>query len=262
MTEERTEAPGSTLSDLGGLSYDALLNAAQLTDSMDNGALASLLYHANTVPLTPGWLQLIPDQSAAEQFVLRDAVTKDQLHQSWAFRPDSHWLYWVPRGENQQPLPRFKLYVSSMPEDAGEALAAAIGVLVDHGAPRFKVAREPRRLLRPDRMVVYLRSKSQLLDLAADLVEPLAGFSAQGVPFTGVLHQSGILSWGLDPQFPARQYGSSWRTWVTRKLGAYLQASDAPTAQGRVEFVLSRMLEDGVDSIDWVPLRKSLDLDQ
>ena len=124
-----------------------------------------------------------------------------------------------------------KLYVSSRPDDAADVLRRTVEVMADGDAPPFKVTRLPRGLLRPDRLVVYVRSNQELDDLTAALEPALADYRPQGVPFTAPAGRSGIVSWGADPPASVREFGASWRRWVTRKLAAYLCASDADDAR-------------------------------
>ncbi len=237
--------------DVAALSMAVLRVAAELTHSMESGALASLLYASNWSPLTPSWRSRFPDTDAVEQFLFGDAGAVDASR--WRGRPDAHWFHFEPVDRATGSPHRWKLYVSPGPVAAPEALRLALPVLADHGRPPFKITKSPRGLLRPDRMVVYLRSQAELERLGEALEGPLADLPAQGVPFTAGLHHSGITSWGYDPPPSVKAYGASWRQWLSKKLGAYLHASDADQPEGRVRFALAKIAEDGVDPSTWRP---------
>ncbi len=238
---------------LTALSNGILLVAAHLSASTDTAALAQLLYHANSVPLSPQWLRRVPDPQAAEGLLLGDATTRGTLEAHWHSRSDRHWLYFTPRARGRRAVRR-KLYVSVLPDDSPGALSAAVEVMAQTRTAQFKVARQARALLRPDRMVIYLASPEELDELAGGLAHPLAGLRPQGVPFSGELGGSAALSWGADPPARVRSFAKSWRTWVTRKLAAYLRAADAADAEGRADFARARLAEEGVDLETWAPL--------
>lgn len=102
-------------------------------------------------------------------------------------------------------------------------------------------------------MVVYVRSRPELDDLATGLRPSLDGFAAQGVPFTASLHPTGVLSWGHDPPSEVRPFAPSWRRWLTKKLASYLSASDASDPAERVAFAHRCLIADGVDPSTWSP---------
>jgi hypothetical protein len=235
---------------LASLSHQVLLSVAGLVGSTNSETSATLLYVANSVPLSPRWLAGVPDAVAVEKALIAPTVAK-HLDDSWRRRNDYHWMHWAPQRTFHRASPRLKLYLSSSLSDVGRAFTAAIPILADLGAPPFKVARTPRGLLRPDRMVIYPSGQGQLLELTASLAGALSALDSQGVPFTTGLDAGGMLSWGCDPDESAVGYATSWRQWLTRKLGAYLHASDAPSPDQRVAFVLAKIAEDGVDPISF-----------
>jgi hypothetical protein len=238
--------------DLRRLSDGALAAAAQLCRTTDGHGLASFLYLANWVPFSPVWARRFPDVPALEQFLVGDDAVGSLLARRWRPRHDAQWFHWEPRTPVRSSTTR-KLYVSSRPDDAADVLRRTVEVMADGDAPPFKVTRLPRGLLRPDRLVVYVRSSQELDDLAAALEPALTGYRPQGVPFTASAGRSGIVSWGVDPPASVREFGASWRRWVTRKLAAYLCASDADDAPGRAAFARARIHDDGVDPASWAP---------
>jgi hypothetical protein len=241
------------IADVRALSLAVLRTAAELTHSMESGALATFLYVSNWTPLTPSWLARFPGTDAVERFVLAEPEVASYLSVGWRTRHDAHWFHFEPAERPTASPHRYKLYLSPRPASAPDALRRALPVLVDHGAPPFKISRTPRGLLRPDRMVIYFRSLADLHRVGDALADPLGDMPAQGVPFTAALAPSGLTSWGYDPPPSVKAYGASWRQWLTKKLAAYLHASDADHAEGRVQFALSKVAEDGVDPDTWRP---------
>jgi hypothetical protein len=98
-----------------------------------------------------------------------------------------------------------------------------------------------------------------MLGVADALLVELRDVPAHGVPFTGTLAPSGVLSWGLDPPsddaLPEWRERESWRLWVTNRLALYLLTAKqsrcaSPSAW---DFALHRLCLDGVDVKTWTP---------
>jgi hypothetical protein len=129
----------------------------------------------------------------------------------------------------------------------------AVRVFADQQVRAFKISNNARGILRPDRVVAYLADEAHARRVGTALVDALGAATPQGVPFTAPVAGSGLVSYGLDPPQPIAAYGPSWRRWVTRKLAAYLQASDASTAVDRARFALRCLEADGIDTRTWTP---------
>jgi hypothetical protein len=135
-----------------------------------------------------------------------------------------------------------------------EAVAGGLGSAP--GVRAFKVGADVAGLCRPDKVVVYFDRLDDLHDAAGRLRERLDGCPAQGVPFTAAVTLDGLLSWGADPPVPGhRAAATSWRLWVSERLGDYL--CDARTSRpGELEpaqFALERLRLAGIDTETWVP---------
>ena len=115
-------------------------------------------------------------------------------------------------------------------------------------------------LLRPDKLVAYCGTYEQLAELARELQSALAGCPAQGVPFTGIIDEAGLLSWGTDP--PGERLSTagmdreSWRLWVTNQLAvALIAARAAETEVSPARFAVERLSLEGVDTRTWTPMQ-------
>ena len=80
----------------------------------------------------------------------------------------------------------------------------------------------------------------------------LRGVAAQGVPFSGALDTSGIVSWGRDLD------GRSWRSWCCAALARELVAArqrlgPAATAERVADAALDALGRAGLDVVDWHP---------
>jgi hypothetical protein len=231
---------------LADLSAAALLTAAAIAPGSDSAITARLLYHANWLPLTPAWLVRFPDDDAVGCAVGADGRSAGP----WRQTADHSWIHWTLPGGTRLSSP-YKVYVSVVPDDLPLAFERCRAVFERHRTRTFKLARQPRAILRPDRLVAYAATRAETDALLADLTPALADCRGQGVPFTA--GDSLALSWARDPPAGVAAFGASWRAWVTRKLAAYLHASDAPEASGRVAFACARLGDDGVDTATWAP---------
>lgn len=235
------------------VSSEWLLAAAGAVSSMHSTETMELLYHANWLPFSPAWSRRFPGSGAVNELVSADSKTAACLRARWTKSTDASWLHFSLRTSATSLSMPFKLYVSVAPVALRAAFPLIVAVLADHGAPTFKFSRTPRNLLRPDRMVVYTGSFSELQNVGSCLVDVIGDLPFQGVPFTAAVLGSPAVSWARDPPPAVRPFAASWRRWVAKKLAAYLHASDASTADGRVAFALERLQQDGVDVGRWCP---------
>ncbi len=245
-------APSSALATL---SLDALRQTAAF-ELPDVSASARLLYAFNTLPATPAWRERYPDAEALGRELLRDMPHGSRLQAS---DPEAGgaWLSW-----DRTPLPRpgrriWKLYLSPMPELVRPSLHAAARVA---GAISMKVGRDLYNILRPDKLVLYFSSRRGMLQAARRLSRDLAGVAAQGVPFTGQLFDSALISWGVDPAGRGRAApwagDESWRAWLTQRLASALAqaARDRGCIVPAWRFAMDRVSLDAVDVESWSPV--------
>jgi hypothetical protein len=106
--------------------------------------------------------------------------------------------------------------------------------------------------------VAYYTRLDQLEAAAERLSATLRGLRAQGVPFSVALDKSGLLSWGADPGDRAEPPGplrqTSWRRWVTARLGTALGSALAAGAPVPAwHFAIDRLSLEGVDPRRWTP---------
>ena len=236
---------------LAELTRTAVVRVAALTGGVDpatadSAALASLLYRAGgCVPdgrLDPRWARHVV--TAAE----RTAGSGLTGHTRSVAR---HWHSWTATDADPTTLVH-KIYVSPVVRD----VATTLGVILTHapllGVPAWKVGADLAGLHRPDKIVLYLASAERADRVASALALALGGFAAQGVPFTGQVGTTGIVSRGRDVA------GTSWRADVCRVVADSLCATRAtlgPRARPAdvADEALARLADRGLDVDTWHP---------
>src|SRR5438132_11090837 len=167
-------------------SIEALRYAQDLVTEEPH-VLTTALYQYNRMPITSAWRARFPDRDA---FLAEIGADQSSV---------PGWMVWSSGRRRRFDRGAFKLYVSPRPErlrDTFKLVVRVLGILPD---ALFKIGNCAAGLLRPDKLVAYFTSRAGL-DRAADaLRHELAGCDAHGVPFTGCLDDSGLLSWGIDP---------------------------------------------------------------
>lgn len=242
---------------LGTLSQSALEYAERLQLDDEDRVLARL-YAYQRVPLSRRWVRTYPGPEA-----ILDLMPKRLLARSWVGPAEGwpYWLSWTSRTSypvaGRADFP-YKLYVSPRPEAVPEVLPAFVEALTDSPAERFKIGPDASGLLRPDKIVVYLRDARQTAVVADALERALKGFEPHGVPFTAELAGDGLISWGGDPPPDAAPIGrrsESWRLSVCRRLAEYLLAArrDGLPRALAIDFALTRLSLDGVDVSSFAP---------
>jgi hypothetical protein len=228
--------------------------------------LAWRLYSFNTAPASPRWrTRLRGVDDLARYLDVGDACPLGSTLRTHWRAAELHlrgaWWTWTATSAGTGPDPgelSAKLYLSPTLAALPAALRLAVPVLLDHGAPTFKLGAGLHNLLRPDKFVVYFNDRSSMLRCAASLVRSLGSLDAQGVPFTASVDGSALVSWGVDPPDSAHPLKwherDSWRTWLTGRLARYLiLAAASRGCHAPWEFAVVRLGLDGVDTCDWTP---------
>ena len=252
-------APANRLSQL---SHDAIRHGETL-DIDETLTLSARLYFYNRAPLTPFWRQRLPDRRSVEALLglHRRGPTTMVLEAGWhRHRESEAWLSWSRRSRRRATTnPPWKLYVSPTCDALRETFDTTVRVLKEYTADAFKVGADLNGLLRPDKLVIYFRDRTALFAAANALAAELRGVPDQGVPFTGVLAGSPLLSWGVDPpleeNLPSWRESESWRLWVTNRVALYLLTAKQTRRPSLPpwQFALDRLRLDGVDIDSWAP---------
>jgi len=249
------------------LSHDALRLIARI-EGEDPLALADRLYHFNRRPLTPKWVARISTAGDVLRFAgaSTNSHTSSALARHWKTKATDvgeYWLSWWPRVTSRNPRRSaddqvtYKLYVSPKTEMLPDVFPAVVDVLVDAGAPPFKIGASASAILRPDKLVAYFTRRTAAEEVASAIASKVGETTAQPVPFTHELAGDGLVSLGIDPpssRAMLSQVGSSWRQWVCRRLASYVAtAQRAGRSRDADRFALERVTLDGIDPSTWEP---------
>ena len=217
---DAADVNGGPADRIAALSLEAIRYAESLPITNPR-ALSGRLYGYNTVPCSPKWKEAFKTTASIAEFLgigprglNAEALAADGYEEV----ENPHWFAWTLRTwRAEQALPKsgYKVYVNPIPRELPEALARVIPELARCGAVSLKVGRTAQNLLRPDKCVLYCDTESALRELVRRLSGKLAGFRAQGVPFTSALTPDGMLSWGWIR--PAR---CVWPAGLKRRVGA------------------------------------------
>jgi hypothetical protein len=241
------------------LSTEALRHAEELATN-DVGALTNALYSYNRIPRTRAWVTRFPDRKS----VLAHLGGSPVLARHWAVIPEEHSRGWISWSRLEGTSARadavtWKLYVSPRPEHVREAFHALVRVLAEIPGAQMKIGPDAAGLLRPDKIVAYFATKAELDTAAGALANELRGCPAHGVPFTAMLDDSGLLSWGADPPDSERALSwldrESWRLWIAKVLAGAISTAKRSAAPPIPpwHFALERMRRYGVDVETWTP---------
>ncbi len=208
---------------LSTLSHRAVGRVAAAAGHVDAQRLSGMLYAANAIragarirrDLDARWIErlLLDATTPVEQFV----------HQRTA-----HWQVWTGRdldpGRAAEARNLFvhKVYVSPRHTELAAVAAITAQLAAAHGAASFKIGGDADGILRADKIVVYFDNAAAADAAAARLDAALTGHTAQGIPFTGQVGDTGLVSRGQD------QAGVSWRMLVCDLLGHALHACAGP----------------------------------
>jgi hypothetical protein len=237
----------------------AALEYAERLRLADADSVAARLYAYHRLPFSRRWARACPGPDA-----VRELLPERTLSRHWTVsavgRP-SHWLSWsfrsdVRRSDSDRFL--YKVYVSPRIEDLPAVLPPVVDALTAACAPRFKIGADAAGLLRPDKLVVYLRDAKETTAVATALAESVGDASPHGVPFSAELAGGGLLSWGGDPPPDAAPIGlgrESWRLAICRRLADYLVRAQRTSLQRTrpLDFALARLAFDSVDPRTFAP---------
>jgi hypothetical protein len=222
----------------------------------DSSKLSARLYFFNREPASPAVRARLPNAGAV-------AAQLDWARDGWSGAPSSSGFGWFSWRRRDTPMPRhdeptYKVYVSPAGVGIRDVVHAVGDVAADAGLPSFKAGGDLHGLLRPDKIVLYARDRTEATDVGARLATALAGVAAQGVPFSSQLDADGLVSWGVDPprsrQPLSWQDSESWRVWVTNRLAAALVAAQRePPAEPPWRYALQRLELEGVELPGFTP---------
>jgi hypothetical protein len=126
-----------------------------------------------------------------------------------------HWNGWTTPGV-ETATQVHKVYVSPTVPCLPAVLPVVFATAATLDVPSWKVGADAAGLHRADKIVLYLPSSSRADAVAANLADALDGFDAQGVPFTGQVGATGIVSRGQD------RPRESWRAVLCRAVARAL----------------------------------------
>ena len=245
------------------LSHQAIQMAAELEWSCEQD-LARWLYRFNRIPNSPKWRKTFSTSiSILESLDVHDrGEGRKKLDELYHFSPLEHWLSWRNRAkwdEIDRTKPTYKLYISLFPFDLITAFPTILANLIEQEVVSFKVTAHAEGLLRPDKMVVYFGNLKALEKLGNALTNLLSTYNAHGVPFTAIIDEKGILSWGKDPvQKHPNAKLESWRSWICQKIATELIAAKKQNGNPFewTEIVLDQLQLLGIDKHTFTPSSK------
>jgi hypothetical protein len=236
---------------LARLSRVATIRAAALTgrlgpEPQGSSDLAAVLYRAGgcapSREIDARWPQLLLRRAERPVRAALSGHTRSAT---------AAWMSWTRTDADPSQLVH-KIYVSPGLAAMAEALTTTFAVAIDLGVPAWKVGADVAGLHRADKIVLYLPTGEAADRAASALAEVLNHIGPQGVPFTGQVGATGIVSRGIDHD------GTSWRALVCRSLADALVAARAvagPTAPPTdvADLAYERLADLGFDVTTWRP---------
>jgi hypothetical protein len=240
------------------------LQYAQNLHLNDPIELSKRLYFYNRIPASVKWRKVLATKESVVSYLGIDrGLSYTIANKYWQMAESTsnqEWFFWHNRKPfNYNSNSKYKLYISPHPTYIKEVFSDVIRILARNNVTAFKVGATLYGILRPDKMVVYFSNLQKLKSTANELSDVLAGVRAQAVPFTALLDDQGMLSWGIDPPYCMNLLpwdATSWRHWITDRLASSLiQASNNNTVS-HIEpwkFALERIKLDGINPVSWIP---------
>lgn len=231
---------------LAELTHRTVVRGAALVGWVGADDLAAVLYRAGGVVVDPRIDPRWPHQLATQAHRGAGSLARhyDRLR-------TEHWNGWNLPGSDPRGLAH-KIYVSPTVPALVTALPVVVATAVAAGVPAWKVGARPDGLHRPDKIVLYLGTAHEADQIAWALAEALTDVPAQGVPFTGQIGATGIVSRGRD-------LGTdSWRHVLCRTVARALTEATAASDPSRdtvavADRALARVADRGYDVRTWSP---------
>ena len=230
---------------LARMTRTAVVRAAALAGWVGPDELTAVLYRSGGTALDPR-----EDPRLPRFLVDRAERSVGGALEHYDRSRTEHWNGWTAPGTDTSTQVH-KVYVSPTLPCLPEALPVVFATAVGLEVPSWKVGADAAGLHRADKIVLYLPSAQRADECAAVIADALDGLEAQGVPFTGQVGATGIVSRGRD------QGRQSWRAVVCRTVAESLVdrraalGPDAPHAQVADDALAS--LADSVDVATWQP---------
>lgn len=245
---------------LSRLSRDLIAEAARDVEGVQ--ALSMRLYGAHRLPWTRRFAAEVAACGGMEAWLTASEVARSlPTWRSASAQDDDAWLQLTRAdgGRDDASAPTFKLYVGCAPRALPRVYEAVARAIDPTAAFAFKVGRQVEHVLRPDKLVIYFRSRSDLSAGAERLCAAVEPFDVHPVPFTAPADATGAWSWGIDP--PAEHGGTtlagrdSWRLHLCTEIAIGIAAAqrDGLDPAGAARFAVRRLEDRGVDVMDWTP---------
>ena len=199
---------------LAQMTRTVVVRAAALAGRVGPDELAAVLYRSGGTAADPRQDPRWPHHLV--QLAERSAPGIERYDRSRT----EHWNGWTTPGVETSAQVH-KVYVSPTPPCLPAALPLVFATAVALDVPSWKVGADAAGLHRADKIVLYLPSASRADAVATALAEALDGLDAQGVPFTGQVGATGIVSRGQDRQ------RESWRAVLCRAVAGELHRQRA-----------------------------------
>ena len=224
----------------------AAVRAAALSGQLEVDQVAAVLYRAGSASVS-----LRHDARWATQLTdLARRAAEPRLDPYTMTRTDA-WNSWSVPGVDPAGL-EHKIYVSPTVAALPQALPIVFARNAELHVPAWKVGANAPGLYRADKIVCYFATSKAALRAGQTLARLLRGVPAQGVPFSGALDGSRIVSRGRDLG------GRSWRAMVCAALARELEAArrelgPAAPADQVAAAALDALGSAGLDVIEWHP---------
>src|SRR5690349_10088251 len=187
------------------MTRSAVVRAAALAGRVGPDELAAVLYRFGGTAAEPHQDPRWPHHLA--HLAERSLPRPDRYDRSRT----EHWNGWTTPGVETSAQVH-KIYVSPTVACLPAVLPVVFALADALDVPSWKVGADAAGLHRADKIVLYLPTPHRADAVAAQLAGALDPSDAQGVPFTGQVGATGIVSRGQDRQ------GESWRAVLCRAV--------------------------------------------